>query len=104
MKLVKQLGDMGCGVACVASICNVNYRKARLTLLKNIDIEHRGVYCPDIVKALAKCEKIYSWRKAKKGERFVNGSIVFVKSSKYPVGHYLVIAERESLSDFRAFC
>ena len=93
MRTVTQEDAMGCGIACVASVCGLSYARAKKKLFRNIGDIRRGFYCRELIKALARAGKDYNFRHVKNSARkkFVNSSIVFIKRSKrYPVGHYLL--------------
>ncbi len=91
--VVVQRDSCGCGVACVASILNVPYRKA-LKLFGHSRAAASGYYCPEICKALAEGGLSYGWQKlSPKNGRLLNrkGTIIFVAANeRYPAGHYLV--------------
>jgi len=91
-KSVTQEDLLGCGIACVAFICNVSYRTAKKQYFRNLgDANKTGYLCKDLVKALSKADKQYSYKHLKKKIRFKTNTIVFLgRSKKYPVGHYLV--------------
>jgi hypothetical protein len=91
-KCVQEEAD-GCGISCVASILNISYKKA-LRLFGKKPKHRQGYYCKEIINALKKKRKNYSYKKANKTtKRYlkVPGTIVFIKpSKKYPIGHYLL--------------
>jgi len=91
MKLVTQEEQAGCGVACVASILKLKYRQAKKLFKKN---STKGYYCKELVSALRKSGKNYSYKKISHSTKKYlneNGTIVFIrKSKKYPIGHYLL--------------
>ena len=94
MKLVKQKHNMGCGIACVASVVEDTYDNV-LKLCKNPkDALEEGFYMPELKKILKLYGKEnYSFRKySSKYQKYLlkNGSIIFIANcEKYPYGHYL---------------
>lgn len=96
-RAIAQEDAMGCGLACVASVCGLTYKSAKKKLFRNIGDIRRGFYCRELIKALARAGKVYDFCHVKinKRTKFVNGSIVFIRRSKrYPVGHYLLKTSR----------
>ena len=91
-KSITQEDPFGCGIACVAWITNKSYKGAKKKYFKDKYSAHIfGYLCKDLVAALAKSKKRYSYKYIKGEIRFHCGSIVFIKRSKrYPAGHYLV--------------
>ncbi len=94
MKLITQEEPMGCGVACVASVLKVSYKKA-LNLFKNKEHSFgRGYYCKELIDSLKKGKLSYTYSKYNDSHKDIlmkDGTIVFIKrSKKYPLGHYLV--------------
>jgi hypothetical protein len=89
MKIITQEHPMGCGVACVAAVAGVSYKDA-LAVVKAEHAIGRGFYCAELVRALKELGQDCSYRKAAKEMEFPEGSIVFVRSTRYPNGHYLV--------------
>ena len=94
MKLVKQEGLFGCGVACVASLLNCDYKSAlNLFVDGNKKAHTTGFYCRDIIKALEGENLRYEHKYIKSKTRnyiYKQGAVVFVRrSGKYPEGHYL---------------
>ncbi len=88
MKLVAQRDVAGCGVACVAFICKTSYAEAKKKCTGGSGIT--GYYCGDLVKALKKFGKNYSYKKVKKRGKIPVNSIVFIaKNAKYTNGHYV---------------
>jgi hypothetical protein len=90
LKSVAQEDAFGCGIACVAFVCGISYEDAKALFQK-----HEGTkpdcYCPDVVAALSKAGRRYSWRRIVRRPRYKDGSIIFVaKSRRLPAGHYLV--------------
>jgi len=97
MKAVAQKHPMGCGIACVAYIAGVSYK----TILKLFPQEYaytRGYYCRELVKALAKFNFVYTYKKVTpKTRKYLKkkNTIVFIAPSKrYPAGHYLVSTKK----------
>lgn len=92
-KLVPQEEPMGCGVACVASLLKINYKKS-LKLFNRKNANYPNFYCREIVKIIKKEELSYKHNKVtKKTKRHINkiGSIVFIKKSeRYLYGHFLL--------------
>lgn len=92
-RLIIQETLNGCGVACVASLLGKSYKEA-LKLFNKKKVLERGCLCREIVRALKKADKCYSYGKATKHtKRYlrITGSIVFIRrSKKYPTGHYLL--------------
>ena len=64
MKPVTQEDGLGCGLACVASLLNENYKNTKKYFKEN-DLK-KGLYCRDIVKVLEKAGKKYEYRYIKK--------------------------------------
>jgi hypothetical protein len=93
VKLVSQRHDMGCGIACVASVACINYRSA-LKFFSEKYADTRGYYCRDVTRALKRSGFAYSHGKVTPSTRKYlrrEGTIVFVRRSRrYPSGHYLV--------------
>src|SRR3989338_8720696 len=90
---VTQEDAMGCGLACVASVCGLSYARAKKKLFRNVGDIRRGFYCRELIKVLARAGKRYSFRHVKESVRkkFVIGSVVFIHPLKiYPAGHYLL--------------
>lgn len=89
---VTQEEPLGCGIACVAYICEISYKTAKKKYFKNNNRAITlGYFCKDLVTALSKAGKSYSFMRVKKKPTFKNGTIVFISRSKrYPMGHYLV--------------
>lgn len=93
--LITQIHPMGCGVACVASRCNITYSQA-LKAFKTPKLAWtRGIYCKEIVTALRNSGLEYKF------ERFAThrhkkhlakaGTIIFTRPSlQYPSGHYFI--------------
>ncbi len=91
---VAQEDPMGCGIACVASLCGISYQKAKKLFDKPQNAVSIGYFCRDIVRALGKTGKRYSFRRIKRKTHYPENSIVFIAYSKrYPAGHFLARAE-----------
>ena len=91
-KSITQEDSFGCGVACVAWITNKSYKRAKKEYFKDANSASIfGYLCRDLVAALAKAKKQYSYKYVKGRLRFRDGYIIFIKRSKrYPAGHYFV--------------
>ncbi|MGA2130466.1 MAG: cysteine peptidase family C39 domain-containing protein [Candidatus Pacearchaeota archaeon] len=93
LKPIMQEHTAGCGIACTASILNINYKKA-LKFFNKKYVSRRGYYCNEIVKALNKNGLNYQYVKVNnKTKKFLQkpGTIVFVeRSKKYDIGHYVL--------------
>lgn len=91
-QLVTQKGPLGCGLACVAFICENNYWDT-YNPTKHIADGCYGYKCRDLVEILSFYNKKYSYKYLKPKLRrkiYREGVIVFIKRSKrYPCGHYL---------------
>jgi len=94
MKPVTQTHVAGCGVACVASLCGIPYKRAFTLFTKKTSGTTFGYYCKDIRNALKKRKLDYCWKKISPKTRHLlekEGVIVFIaRSRKYPAGHYLL--------------
>lgn len=92
MKSVTQENSLGCGIACVAYVCNTSYKTAKRKFFKGLgDSNNTGYLCKDMVKALSMAGKKYHYRYIKRKQKFKENTIVFLRRSKrYPVGHYIV--------------
>ena len=98
-KLVKQLHDFGCGIACVASLLGIDYSDAIL-LFENGEQRAKTVpnfYCREIVSILNNIGLMAEHKYLKprfRSQIYHHGTIVYVgKSNKYKVGHYLLRTE-----------
>jgi hypothetical protein len=96
-RLVKQLDNWGCGVACAASLLGISYKKAREALIeiKGNDIDSKP--CGLSLRALSKL--IPSHKAVYKGVQDINrwpiGTIAFLSedSGRYAgSGHYVLKA------------
>src|SRR3989344_8579991 len=96
MKSITQKDNYGCGIACVAFVWKVSYDYAKKNYFgKPHQANILGYLCKDIVKALSKDKKNYSYKYVKKRIKFKENTIVFIKRSKeYPAGHYLVYTKK----------
>ncbi len=92
LESITQKDDFGCGIACVAFICNVSYDHAKNRYFKfPEDAESIGFYCRDLVYSLSKAEKNYKYKYHKRKMQWKEGMIIYIKrSKKHPAGHYLV--------------
>lgn len=89
---IRQKDNLGCGIACLAFVANRSYEEIVNDLGK--EKIKKGLYCREIVQYLKKlgyakteCHYLKSkWRK----KIYQNKTIVFIRSKKYPYGHYLV--------------
>lgn len=96
MRLIAQKDNLGCSIACVASLCEVSYETAKKDYFKGLgDANKRGFLCKEIVKALGRAGKEYAYRYLKGRIKYTEGSIIFIKRSKsYPQGHFLLKASK----------
>lgn len=91
---ITQQDRFGCGVASVASLLGMDYKKAQSLFA---DGEHKaatsGFLCKEVVDALSRAGKHYQYRYVSVSVHpriYEDGTIVFIRrSKKYPVGHYL---------------
>ena len=90
--LIVQESEMGCGIACVASVAGTSYESA-LRYFDQTRVDCEGFYCRDLVFAFSKLGLDFNYKYSSKKLRhriYINGTIVFIKrSKKYPHGHYL---------------
>ena len=91
-KPVTQEDLLGCGVACVAFVCEMKYQIAKKKLFKGLGSANRtGYYCKHLVKAFARAGREYDYQYLKRKREFKENEIVFIKRSKKdPTGHYFV--------------
>lgn len=95
MRLIKQESEMGCGVACVASVLGLSYQSS-LKLFKygKLKANSSGFMCKEIVKALGKGGLKYEYKYIKlriRNKIYREGTIVFlIKSKRYSFNHYLL--------------
>ena len=96
-KLTAQEHSMGCGVACVASLLGISYKKS-LRLFNKKYASTRGYYLKELALALSKKGLDYKYSKitdVTKKSLKIPGSIVFIRrSKKYPAGHYLLKTDK----------
>ena len=93
MKNITQKDGFGCGIACTASVLNLNYEQAK-KLFHNVNqAKDFGFLCKDIVTALKKKGLAYEYKYIKprvKKRIYKPGTIVFIaRSKRFPAGHYL---------------
>lgn len=97
MRSIQQKNNFGCGVACFAFLTKLSYDKA-LQYFESAQVNIRGYYCRDLVKAFLELDIIYNYRYLTpklKYKIYRPGTIVFIKrSKKYPAGHYLAKAPK----------
>lgn len=93
-KLVPQEEGMGCGIACVASALGISYQEARQLSDRPEGSYTTGYNCKDLVKALNKKGRNYTFKKFKVEHTTLmekTGTIVFVKEGEDDLwGHYLL--------------
>lgn len=98
-RLVRQEEDFGCGIACIAYICEIDYNEAQQSMLHPDKAQTVGYRCKALCDALnriceeKKVEKI--WRTKYVGRtrnpNIPDDSIVYInKNNKYKYGHYMV--------------
>ena len=95
MRLVAQQDNFGCGVACAASILELNYKETLLLFEDGKNkAKERGFYCKEIIKALKQKCLAYEYKYVKPHlhrKIYIPEAIVFLRrSKKYHVGHYLL--------------
>ena len=84
-KLVPQEEGMGCGIACVASALGISYQEARQLSDRPEGSYTTGYNCKDLVKALNKKGRNYTFKKFKVEHTTLmekTGTIVFVKEGE----------------------
>lgn len=90
MKPVRQEDPLGCGIACVAFVLGISYRRAKRYFRRPAEAERRGFFCRDIVFALKRAGKTCEVKCCRK-KTWKPGTIVFIRPNRgYPAGHYLV--------------
>ncbi len=94
MEIVKQKHNMGCGIACVASVVEDSYDNVLKRCKSPQNAFEIGFYMPELKRLLKLYGKgNYSFRKYSLCyNKYLqkNGTIIFIKKSKiYPCGHYL---------------
>ncbi len=91
-KSVTQQHNLGCGLACVAFILDINYQSLANRII-DTKVEKCGFYCKELVTILKKYNQNYIYRYIKikfKKIIYKNNVIVYIKkSTRYPKGHYL---------------
>ena len=95
MKSITQELDYGCGVACFAFVCGVNFDRAVKLLGKEYSVKH-GWKPGDLTAALNQAGFSYKNHYVRKKDvaTYPIGTIVLIeRSDAYPVGHYLVLSE-----------
>ena len=101
---VTQKHGAGCAVACVAWVLSVSYDVALKIFSRPKQAVDRGFLCREIVSALTKDGRNYTYCKAiDANKKFVRvpGSIVFIaRSKKYPIGHFLTRTVEDSWINF----
>lgn len=93
MKSITQKLDYGCGVACFAFVCGMNFEEAVAFLGREYSVKY-GWKPSDLVAALDRCGISYENHYVRKKDdmEYPKGSIVLIERSKdYPVGHYLIL-------------
>lgn len=105
---VAQEHPMGCAVACVAFRCGVDYRAALAMFSQPEHAWTRGFYCGEIVEALARLGRAYSFarylRSEHEGLLEIPGTLVFVDPcERYPSGHFLARGERGWMNPWSTF-
>jgi hypothetical protein len=97
---VTQKHGAGCAVACVAYVLSVSYDMALKLFSRPKQAIDRGFLCREIVSALSKGGRHYTYCKAiAANKKFVRvpGLIVFIaRSKKYPIGHFLTRTVEDS--------
>ncbi len=92
-KVVLQEHGMGCGVACVAYVLDLSYKKSLALFAQPEKAWSSGYYCRDLIAALdegGRSYKHFYYRSKHRKYLRLPGVIVFVRrSSKYPAGHYV---------------
>lgn len=93
---ITQEEPLGCAVSCVAFLTNVDYKTAKKRYFKDIgDPITKGYLCRDVIMALSLAGMQYQYKRIKSRRNFSKGTIVFIQNSKkYPMGHYLVKADK----------
>lgn len=90
---VTQEHPMGCAVACTAYILSCTYQQALKLYEKPKNAIGIGFYCPEIVIAMSKANRLYKYkqiRTLKNNILNIADTIVFIKKSdSYPAGHFL---------------
>ncbi len=94
MEPIRQEDKLGCAVACVAFILNIDYKKAlKLFASGERKAKDEGFYCKEIIMAFNNLGFGYQYKYTKKRLQkkiYKENTIVFIKRCKrYPKGHYL---------------
>jgi len=104
---VTQEHALGCGVACVASLLSLPYKKALAFFDDPTKAWTTGYHCRDLVSALHVAGRSFRHKYVKNRRDPVLrnlGTIVFTKkSTKYPQGHYLIRAEQGWMNPWSNF-
>lgn len=92
---ISQEHPLGCGAACVASLCHMPYQQALRYFQTPEHAWIRGFYCVEVVEALNRMGMNYAFDEFNnsKHENYLHqvGTIVFVAPcEKYPAGHYFL--------------
>ena len=94
-RLVRQLDEWGCGVACLASALRISYKDARTRLEirkgRGIDAKRCGLWPGQIRDVLRDAGLVY--HKISKAERWPVGTIIFlseITGCYAPYGHYML--------------
>lgn len=97
--VVPQGGNMGCAVACVASLTGLSYSETRL-LFAGLpgDDDRRGYSRRSVILALARAGLRYGFRRNVPNAPV--GAIVYVKDATWPNGHYLLRLSRGWMDPF----
>ena len=93
---VTQKHPAGCAVACVAYTLNRSYDASLRLFDRSNQAIDRGFLCSEIVLALERGGRTFSFCKKTKCDASYKqpGVIVFIaRSQKYPIGHFLVRTE-----------
>lgn len=91
-KSITQEHPFGCGIACFAFVCNVTYQQA-VEFLGPKQANSNRFIIKNLVSELNRFGKPYKAKHINPGGKvnYVDGMIVLLRrSTKYPVGHYLV--------------
>ena len=91
-KSITQLDELGCGLACIASVSGHSYEFIRALAAEN-QAKTRGFYCRELVDLLSKIGLSYQFRYInQKTIPFIHheDSIIYIrKSEQYPLGHFV---------------
>lgn len=102
-KYVKQEDAMGCGIACVAYVLGISYRKAVDLFTQKQKRRIRGFTSKDIVEAIkifgTTYKSVYVGRETE--PKIENNSIIYIpKCGYFPYGHYLVKIQNGYMDPF----